>query len=414
MDEDDMPTTKDTDQKVELQVGHDDRDGEAHQPKTLTTPVKPSIEEIRNHELTHIPYRAWCEHSVGSRAIEDRHRRTDMEKEREAITVTVFAMDYMYLTEDATLMSADGVRQNKTELGRPILVEADRKIGGIFGHQVKHKGSSTKCVVKRIVDGINDCGHGGERTKLKSDQEVSMRGVMQQVISLRAAPTVPEHSPVGDPASNGMVENGCRRLQGMVRTLKSMVESKSGMKITSEHAIFPWLVEWVGQLMMRFSVGTDGKSPYERIRGRRLIKPTVAFGESVVYMPPHSNHRANPNVDNKMVPGIWLGFKWRTDERIIGTLDGVVKARTLRRRPIEDAWHKDNIAALTGTVEQLVPGRKSDHIPVDLTTPPGKDGVPAEDETRGQQQDDQENNAVTHVVIPTTVPDTEDRSTWRR
>ena len=73
----------------EVEMEHNDHDEEAHQPKPVTTPEKPSIQEIRNHELTHIPCPAWCKHCVRSLAIEDRRRRTDIEKERDSDSVNV-------------------------------------------------------------------------------------------------------------------------------------------------------------------------------------------------------------------------------------------------------------------------------------------------------------------------------------
>ena len=38
-------------------------------------------------------------------------------------------------------------------------------------------------------------------------------------------------------------------------------------------------------------------------------------------------------VEDKMKDGIWLGLKWRSDEAIVGTSTGVVRARDVRRRP---------------------------------------------------------------------------------
>ena len=123
----------------ETEMDHDDKDEEAPQPNSVTTPVKPSMQELRDHELTHLPYRAWCERCVRSRAIEGRHRRTDIDKERETMTVTTFALGYMYLTEAATLVSAGEARRGKTKLGRPILVEVDRKAGGVLDIELNTK-----------------------------------------------------------------------------------------------------------------------------------------------------------------------------------------------------------------------------------------------------------------------------------
>ena len=35
----------------------------------------PSLEEWRNHRLTHLPYRSWCPDCVAGKAVDDAHRR---------------------------------------------------------------------------------------------------------------------------------------------------------------------------------------------------------------------------------------------------------------------------------------------------------------------------------------------------
>ena len=39
-------------------------EGEADQPKKVRSPGSPSPQEVDDHNLTHCPYRSWCEHCV--------------------------------------------------------------------------------------------------------------------------------------------------------------------------------------------------------------------------------------------------------------------------------------------------------------------------------------------------------------
>ena len=48
-----------------------------------------------------------------------------------------------------------------------------------------------------------------------------------------------------------------------MRTWRSNLEEKWGVKLDVEHRIWPWLVEWVGWLVSRAEVGADGKTGYE-------------------------------------------------------------------------------------------------------------------------------------------------------
>ncbi len=42
-----------------------------------------------------------------------------------------------------------------------------------------------------------------------------------------------------------------------------------------------WLTEYAGQLVARYGTGHEGKTPYERLRGKRFEVPIPEFGESV-------------------------------------------------------------------------------------------------------------------------------------
>ena len=69
--------------------------------------------------------------------------------------------------------------------------------------------------------------------------------------------------------------------------------------------------------------------------------------------------------DAKLREGIWLGVKSRSDEAIIGTDQGAVKARTIRRLPKEQRWDAEAINRLRGSPRRPVPGVESDHLPTD-------------------------------------------------
>ena len=59
---------------------------------------EPSPEEIRLHQLTHLPYRGWCSACVSNRARSDRHERARSD-ERQCST---FAFDFCYTARSAT------------------------------------------------------------------------------------------------------------------------------------------------------------------------------------------------------------------------------------------------------------------------------------------------------------------------
>ncbi len=63
-------------------------------------PEQPSKAEVREHNLTHVPYMSWCHHCIRGRAVNDQHqkkREEEKEREREQHALTTVAIDYAYL-----------------------------------------------------------------------------------------------------------------------------------------------------------------------------------------------------------------------------------------------------------------------------------------------------------------------------
>ena len=69
----------------------------------------------------------------------------------------------------------------------------------------------------------------------------------------------------------------------MIRTMRSAPEEKRGVKLDVEHRVWPWLVEYAAYLLTRAEVGADGKSAYERSRGKVSKLTGVEFGEGVLW-----------------------------------------------------------------------------------------------------------------------------------
>ena len=60
------------------EIGRDGRSEEGEEariPNKLSTPVYVSKSEREEHELTHTPYRSWCEHCVRCRGRNVQHRK---------------------------------------------------------------------------------------------------------------------------------------------------------------------------------------------------------------------------------------------------------------------------------------------------------------------------------------------------
>ena len=71
-------------------------------------------------------------------------------------------------------------------------------------------------------------------------------------------------------------------------------------------------------------------------------------------------------LDSTWSKGIYVGVKGLSDERIVGTPEGVFRTRTTQRTPIEERWNAE-ASGLVGGVPWLLNGQdeKADGEPLD-------------------------------------------------
>ena len=72
----------------------------------------------------------------------------------------------------------------------------------------------------------------------------------------------------------------------------------------------------------------------------------------VMYLP--GGKRAS-RLEDKFLPGIYFGQALRMDESLIGTQNGVVRARTLRRLPEGDRQDRELLLSVKGSIWKPVP-----------------------------------------------------------
>ena len=84
----------------------------------------------------------------------------------------------------------------------------------------------------------------------------------------------------------------------------------------------------------------------------------VELGERVMYLRPNS--RGHHKLDCRWEICVWLGVKDNGPEVIIGTAEGCIKVRDVRRFGVDaDKWKKEAVEAVKGTPWEPVPGQSS-------------------------------------------------------
>ena len=297
------------------------------------------------------------------------HRKQDEEKEDKEAAMTTWAMDYTFLTEDFEFLTKAEFEKyaHKEKVKDIVLVCDDRRSGGVKAHLVEHKGLLDTWISGRVAEDLAEFGYRGVGVCIKSDQEPAILEVQRKVAEIRSgAKTVPVNSPAEDSKSNGLVENAIRRVQVMIRTLRSSLQAKLGVKVGKGHALYPWLIEWAADLLTRYKVNSEGRTAVEEIRGKKSARSFAQFGEQIMYMPAQTAAGKLDKLDDRYRDGIFLGMRLRSDEILVGTAEGVVKARSVCRHPEGKQWDKDFAASVKGIPRQPVPGFDSDHVPATL------------------------------------------------
>ena len=86
--------------------GEEEEIEEGAKPKMIMLPTMPSAREVEEHNMTHCPYRAWCEECVMGAGVAGGHRKVG-----DVGGIPVVSIDYMWLEE-----------RGHEERGSPILV----------------------------------------------------------------------------------------------------------------------------------------------------------------------------------------------------------------------------------------------------------------------------------------------------
>ena len=279
----------------------------------LQDPRRPTEEEVKEHELTHLPFRNWCKHCVAGKGTETPCRRSEGGGE-----LPEFHIDWAFPGEAEANKTVTMLVVRMRDVRMTMSTLAPSKATGDF-------------VAKRIVTFMKECGCEGADVIVKADQEPAIVLLFEKVAQERAANggkgrTLIEHSPKYSSKSNGMVERAIRSVEEQMRTMRSAAEKRLGVRWEHDHCVWAWIAEYASFLLNRFEVGHDGKTAYERCKGKRAKVEGLEFLESVWW-----KRRVDEGGLGKLAvrweEGVFLGCKATTGEKIIGTLDGVVRAR---------------------------------------------------------------------------------------
>jgi hypothetical protein len=212
-----------------------------------------------------------------------------------------------------------------------VVVVRDKISGTSFASTVEKKGSTDESAVEQTVAFVRRLGH--PKMIIKSDQEPSIADFSRAVARVLECQCIPEHSRVSESQSNGVAEVGVQIVEGMLRTQKLGLERRLGAKIPCAHPAMTWLVPHAADSVTKFLRGSDGKTAYERLKGKPCREEVVEFGECVLFK---TNRPDEGKLAPRWEPALWLGKRWASSEHIVSTEDGSVRhCRAIQRVPTE-------------------------------------------------------------------------------
>ena len=261
------------DEQIELK-SDEEIDGEAQRgirrPGKKLGPKEPTEQERKEHCLKQLPFHSWCRHCIRGRGKEAACRKV-----QESVEIPEVHVDFMFMGEEAA--------GEKTLV---MLVAKERGSKAVMCSVVPRK-TTGEFISKRVVAFMREVGCEMNAITIKSDNEPALVALVDDVVRVRASrgacKTNVEHSPVYSSKSNGVIERGVQTVQGMIRTLRSALEERWQIELQTEHAVWCWLAEYAGWLVNRAEVGHDGKSAYERNKGKKAKVPGLEFGEGVLW-----------------------------------------------------------------------------------------------------------------------------------
>ena len=143
----------------------------------------PSSEEVRQHNLSHVPYRNWCPHCIAGRGKAKPHLRGSGQHRE----VPVIGMDFFYFVKGQ-------------EQGPPTIALGDSEIGMLRARVLVSKGV-TEEGVKTVTAFIDLLIY--KKIAIKADNRPAITALRQESIRQFPYEVVKEMPPKYDSQSNG-------------------------------------------------------------------------------------------------------------------------------------------------------------------------------------------------------------------
>ena len=271
----------------------------AQKARGLKQPGEPTLTERLEHELTHLPFKPWCEVCLRAKSRQAKSRKLSLRQ-------PVLQMDFSFLSDKP---GDDSVT---------ILNVVDVLTGMSLSVVIPTKSRTTysQAELRRFV-----LETGRTFGVLQCDPEPALRNIAEAVtgevggLSLR-------NTPKGWKQAQGSVGNMQATLYGQIKALRLELLKRCNVELSVHSALFTWLVRHAQWLVNRYLQNVQGKTAFERRWGRRYNGALCRFGETVLFR--REQHKGKLS----WFHGIWLGKDTESDQHFVADATGVFKTRS--------------------------------------------------------------------------------------
>lgn len=301
-------------------------DAEPHEPQEVQEaqparpgriPAAPTPEERAKHELTHIPYRAWCASCVRGRAKSDPHRRRDIDPDFPEIQI-----DYCFVKTS-----------DDQDVLRPVLAAIHVQSGYVLAQPLASKAvKDDRRALTCILEFIQELGLTGSELTLHTDGEAALCALCDQVaIARRDVRTHIRHGAPGSSQSQGAVERWIQTLKGQVRTLLVDIELRYGTRVLGTSLVTEWAIRQSAWIWSRFNLRPDGRTPFHHVKGAPYASVIFPFLQYCMAREPEAT--SQDALEPRWRAALWLTRSPQTDEHVVWTEAGLLHTRSVRAMP---------------------------------------------------------------------------------
>ena len=238
----------------------EDQSRQTQVPRCIKVPSSPSPAERELHELTHLPFRSWCEICQRSKGLQGQHKHQSQKKS------SVIQLDHNFY-------KVPGSIQNLKVL--TFIETTTSMCGAVIVPDLSANQVAVKALKQFIV--VNGFTH----SVLQCDDHSGLMKLQDQVDKDLSLPT--QISPPYSHQSQGTFERFHKTLYGQARAIKLGLAAHLGIHPDSVAACFmPWIIQDAVFTIIQNLICQDGKTSYERAFNKAHSGLLVYFRERVL------------------------------------------------------------------------------------------------------------------------------------